>query len=142
MEARLTLKERLVNAGLRPTAVRMLILSTLVESDDHPSTDELFARIGARGHALGRATVYQNLEKLVAAGLIHGVAGDDGLKRYDGNLESHQHMICEDSGRIVDVQVDPKTLENLRPLDPATGRPLNDWEVGDVKVTFRARRRK
>ena len=136
------MERQLREADLRPTRVRMLILKTLVAAKDHPSTDELFERITKQGERVGRATVYQNLEKLVAAGLVHEIASDDGLKRYDGNLEAHQHMICEDSGRIVDVQVDPKTLKSLRPLDPETGKPLKDWEIGNVQITFRARRKR
>lgn len=126
---------------MRPTPVRLLILQVLAESRDHPSTDELFYRITRRGESTGLATVYQNLEKLVQAGLVREISGDDGLKRYDGNLDAHQHMVCEETGRIYDVQVDPETLKSLRPLDPETGKPLKDWEVGEVRVTFRVSRK-
>ncbi|MCG3184535.1 MAG: hypothetical protein ICCCNLDF_02662 [Planctomycetes bacterium] len=126
---------------MRPTPVRLLILQVLAESRDHPSTDELFSHITRRGESTGLATVYQNLEKLVQAGLVREISGDDGLKRYDGNLQDHQHMVCEETGRIYDVQVDPKLLKSLQPLDPETGKPLKDWEISEVRVTFRVSRK-
>lgn len=136
------ISERFRAVGMRPTPVRKMILRALVDSCDHPSTDELYERITEKGESVGRASVYQNLEKLVDAGLVNEIAGDDGLKRYDGNLEPHQHMVCDETGRIYDVQVDPKVLKSLRPLDPDTGKPVKGWNIADVRVTFRGSPRK
>ena len=82
-------------------------------------------------HALEQA-----VSKLVAAGLVHEIVGDDGLKRYDGNLEPHQHMVCDETGRIFDVQVDPKVLKSLRPLDPETGKPVKGWKARTTPGTL------
>lgn len=130
---------RLKMAALRPTAVRIAILQALGEHG-HPTTEDLIQRLNRSGD-FGRATIYQNLQRLVKASLVRELMGDDGIHRYDGNLSPHQHLVCDESGQFVDVMIDPKVMQSLRPLDPHTGKPLRDWEVGEVRVIFRARRR-
>lgn len=128
---------KLAAAGLRPTAARRAILQTLEARKDHPTADELVARVNS-GHRIGRATVYQNLEKLTNAGVIRIVYSDDGLRRYDSTLTAHQHMVCAD-GRVLDVQVDPKLLKQLRPLDPATGKPIRNFKLSEIRIEFHTR---
>lgn len=127
---------KIVDAGLRPTAARVAILESLEATRDHPSADELAARLGRGGRRIGRATVYQNLEKLVAAGVITSLTSSDGLRRFDATLEPHQHFVCTESGRIYDVQVDPELLKKLKPIDPATGKPMKGAMVGEVRIQF------
>lgn len=127
---------KIADAGLRPTAARVAILESLEATRDHPSADELAARLGKGGRRIGRATVYQNLEKLAAAGVITSLTSSDGLRRFDATLEPHQHFVCTESGRIYDVQVDPELLRQLKPIDPATGKPMRGAKVGEVRIQF------
>src|SRR5690606_30772012 len=78
-----TALNRLKQAALRPTAVRIAILQAL-EKHGHPTTEELIQRLNHGGGAFGRATIYQNLQKLVDAALVRELMGDDGVQRYDG----------------------------------------------------------
>jgi Fe2+ or Zn2+ uptake regulation protein len=132
--------KRLKQAGVRPTAVRIAILNAL-DINDHPSAEELIRRLNGVDSNFGRATVYQNLQRLAAAGLVRELMSEDGVQRYDGNQAPHQHLVCGDSGEIVDVAVDPETLKALKPLDPETGKPLRGWDVGEVRIVFRASRK-
>lgn len=127
---------RISDAGLRPTTARVAIVESLLKTRDHPSADELTTRLGKDGHRIGRATVYQNLERLLEAGAILCLTTEDGLRRFDATLEPHQHMVCAKTGRIFDVFVDEKLLRKLQPLDPATGKPLKYINVGQVRVQF------
>lgn len=121
---------------MRPTTARVAILASLEEVRDHPSADELAVRLEAAGHHIGRATVYQNLDKLAEAGVITSLTSSDGLRRFDATLEPHQHFVCTESGRIYDVQVDPELLKQLKPIDPATGKPMKGAKVGEVRIQF------
>lgn len=127
-------------AGIRPTAVRIAILQTLRDTESHPSAEQLIKRLNRTAPNFGRATVYQNLDRLVDAGLVHELVDDGGVQRYDGNTEAHEHLVCVETGEIIDVAVDPALLKAMRPLDPVTGKPIKNWRVDDVKVVFRARR--
>lgn len=128
--------DRIAQARLRPTTARIAILQSLLTKRDHPSADALASRLTKAGHRIGRATVYQNLERLTEAGVIRCLTTEDGLRRFDATLEPHQHMICAKTGRILDVMVDEALLRKLKPLDPATGKPLKNVKVSDVRVQF------
>ncbi len=52
---------------------------------------------------LALATVYRNLEVLVAEGIVAAVPSASGALRFDGNLAPHDHFECEACGRILDV---------------------------------------
>jgi Fe2+ or Zn2+ uptake regulation protein len=131
---------KLANAGVRPTTARVAILESLEEVRDHPTADELTVRLGRSGHRIGRATVYQNLDKLLEAGVIASLTAGDGLRRYDATLEPHQHFIDSESGRIYDVHVDEALLKKLKPIDPTTGKALKNAKVGEVRIQFHGSR--
>ncbi len=131
-----TAVEKIAEAGLRPTTARVAILESLEHTRDHPTADELTLRLARGGHRIGRATVYQNLDKLVEAGVIASLSAGDGLRRYDATLEPHQHFICSDTGRIYDVHVDEAMLKRLKPIDPRTGKVLKNARVGQVRIQF------
>ncbi len=133
--------EKIAQAGLRPTTARVAILESLEEVRDHPTADELALRLGRTGHRIGRATVYQNLDKLVEARVIASLTAGDGLRRYDATLEPHQHFIDANSGRIYDVHVDEALLKKLKPIDPATGKALKNAKVGEVRIQFHGSRK-
>jgi Fur family transcriptional regulator, peroxide stress response regulator len=130
---------RIAQAGLRPTTARVAIVHSLDETRDHPTADELTLRLTRSGHRIGRATVYQNLDKMVEAGVIACLTAGDGLRRFDATLEPHQHFIDSATGRIYDVLVEPALLKKLRPIDPATGKALKNARVGEVRVQFYGR---
>jgi Fur family transcriptional regulator, peroxide stress response regulator len=127
------IRERISEAGLRPTHARVRILQMLEVVKDHPTAEELVERL----EPVGRATVYQNLEKLLKVGLARTVASTDGARRYDSALVPHQHFVCARTGRVLDVQVDPELLKRLVPLDPETGKPMQGAKVGEIRVEFR-----
>ena len=53
-------------AGLRATQQRRTILAALMQSDDHPTADELLARTRALDETVSFATVYRTLGALEA----------------------------------------------------------------------------
>ena len=40
-----TLTKRLIDSGLRPTAQREVVFKVILEKRDHPTADEIFARV-------------------------------------------------------------------------------------------------
>ena len=84
---------------------RERILEWLRGTDSHPTAAEIHRALAPHLPALSLATVYRNLEVLVAEGAIDEVPTAVGATRYDGNVEPHHHFNCDHCGRIVDVDL-------------------------------------
>jgi Fur family peroxide stress response transcriptional regulator len=93
----------LKQAGRRLTPQRLAICRALAERRDHPTAQALFEQLAPEFPSLSRATVYNTLQTLVSAGLIHelGDAGD-GAQHYDADASPHLNLICRRCHRIED----------------------------------------
>jgi len=56
---------------------------------------------------IGLATVYRNLEKLSAAGLLRMLHLGGGQMRFDGRTDRHYHVVCARCGKVDDVPAGP-----------------------------------
>jgi Fe2+ or Zn2+ uptake regulation protein len=82
---------------------RERLLAWLRATDSHPTAAEIHAALQPGNPRLSLATVYRNLEVLLADGSIDAVAGAGPATRYDGNVLPHHHFVCEHCGRILDL---------------------------------------
>lgn len=90
-------------AGMRLTRQRMAIYRELEGRFDHPDVDHLYQAVKPRVPQISLFTVYRTMNALEAAGMVKRVATWKGHARYDGNVETHTHFLCEKCGRIDDV---------------------------------------
>jgi Fur family transcriptional regulator, peroxide stress response regulator len=122
--------------GLRPTKARCRLLEHLLSTRSHPSAEEITASLRAEGAEVGVATVYQNLNRLVEAGLVRRMSGSDGRTRFDADMSAHDHAVCESCGRIADLDFEPGVK---RALDRATAgeRDLDTWLLTRTSVEVR-----
>jgi len=123
--------------GLRPTRARLLLLSLLLENEGHPSAEEIIETLRLRGNPISIATLYQNLNHLVEAGLLKRVKGLDSLVRYDANLVPHSHLVCEGCGRMIDIRAHTPPATGDKPLAYHSGGELPGWDVRTVRVEYR-----
>ena len=89
--------------GIKLTPQRLAILDFLNGNRQHPSADDVFRAVRRRFPTMSLATVYNTLDTLTRHGKVTPLTGDPGRKRFDPNTEPHDHIICRDCGRIVDV---------------------------------------
>jgi Fe2+ or Zn2+ uptake regulation protein len=71
------------------------------------------AEIRDRDRSLAQSSLYRNLAVLEQAGVVHRVAGGDGLARYELAEDltgHHHHLVCASCGSVEDVAV-PGRLE-------------------------------
>jgi Fur family ferric uptake transcriptional regulator len=92
------------NAGLKTTKQRSLILDELRKLYTHPTAEELYNIVKIKQKGLGMCTVYRNLEHFYKKGLIGKIKGNP--VRYDGNINSHNHIKCINCGKIDDLFID------------------------------------
>jgi len=88
--------------GLRLTRPRRLILDVVRATDVHPSAALVHRRVRRQLPRVSLATVYRNLRRLAAEGLLRERADAGGL-RFDGNTAPHDHFTCLACGRVYDV---------------------------------------
>ena len=96
--------EEISSLGL--TKQRQVILRVIRDSNGHLTANEVFD--GARANLLpgiSFATVYNSLRYLKTEGLIGEVRFGMDATRYDKNLTRHDHAICNNCGKLVDMDL-------------------------------------
>lgn len=82
-----------------------MILSVVRSTMDHPTAAWVYAEARRRLPRIGLGTVYRNLERLAAEGLIREIRGVPGPARFDRNIERHYHIRCLGCGRVNDLRI-------------------------------------
>ena len=125
--------------GLRYSRPRAVIVDFFAEEDRHVSAEDLYLELQQRGQQLSLSTVYLNLNVLAEAGVVREFKGAEGQRLYDSNVSPHYHVICKDSGEVIDVPaptVDGVPLGQFlkRTIEAATG-----WEIDEPQIHLRGR---
>lgn len=122
-------EELLQSKGVKPTPQRVVITQYLLNTDCHPTADQVLEAVSSMLPVkLSRATVYNTLNALVASGVIQEVFTEPGRARYDANVSDHHHFVDIKSGKIFDI---PGHL--IPELKAALG---NQFRVYNYQVTF------
>ncbi len=90
-------------AGQRYSRQREEILRVVRSTDSHPTADWVYEQVRKTLPHVSLGTVYRNLNLLADEGLVKRVILDDGVVRFDGNINDHHHFICTKTGKIYDV---------------------------------------
>ena len=128
---------RLREHGLRPTEARRLVLALLGDKNDHLNPEGIMKALRNKGHPMSVATLYQNLNNLVEAGLLIRIKGPDGLMRFDANLDPHHHLVCDTCGKMIDVRINRETQLQQSPIEYQTGNSLSDWHINYINIEFK-----
>lgn len=127
------LAQRLAHSGLRATPQREVVYDVLLKKRDHPTADEVFARVKSERPSISLATVYNCLETLVQCDLVRAVNFERGPTRYCPNLSPHAHFHDEQSGQTHDIDLPPALLEKVKSILPP------DYDAKSVEIIFRGR---
>ncbi len=122
--------EMLISRGVRLTPQRLVIAEYLLNTDCHPTAEQVFDAVAnALPVQLSKATVYNTLNMLVEAGVIQEVYTEPGgCARYDANTMRHHHFVDTRTGRVYDIPFEQvPTLE--KSLD-------GKFKVTNYTVTF------
>ncbi|NBQ58473.1 MAG: transcriptional repressor [Opitutaceae bacterium] len=127
------LAQKLADSGLRSTPQRELVYEVLLTKRDHPTADEVFARVKPELPGISLATVYNCLETLVQCDLVRAVNFERGPTRYCPNLRPHAHFHDEVTGQTHDVDL-PETLFTKLKSELPPG-----FDANAVEITFRGK---
>lgn len=126
------LPEQLRAHGIQPSAQRLAVAEYVLRTLDHPSADEVLARVRGRVPMISRATVYNTLHLLVEKGLLRQFVLAEGRLVFDPHVAPHHHFVDDESGAIHDVPWDA--------LDVKRVEKLQGLEVREYQVVLRGRR--
>ncbi|HTN53935.1 MAG TPA: transcriptional repressor [Anaeromyxobacter sp.] len=111
------LADHLRRHGVQPSAQRLAVADFVLDTDAHPSADQVLARVRERFPMISRATVYNTLNLLVEKGLLRELVLSEGKVVFDPNVAPHHHFVDDEDGEIVDVPwdaLDVKRVESLK----------------------------
>lgn len=96
------IKKLLLDAQLKATHQREVILHIVLGCKNHPSTEYIYELTKEKIPSISLATVYKTLETFANKGIISKTLTVEGQARYDPNLESHGHIYSTNSNEIID----------------------------------------
>ena len=85
-------------------------------SRNHMTAEQVFTALRQSYPTVALATVYNNLNRLLAAGRIRKVSVEGMPDRYD-RLERHDHLVCRRCGRLLDVDLADLTQQLQKQVD-------------------------
>lgn len=97
---------------LKITPQRLEVYKILLASSDHPSAEVVYERVKRILPNVSLDTVNRTLNTLSRIGVAFVVEGSGDVRRFDGNLDSHQHFKCIKCKKIFDFR--HKEFKNIR----------------------------
>lgn len=131
VQAHDALTQKLAGSGLRNTPQREVVYHALLRRRDHPTADEVYARVRPELPGISLATVYNCLETLVQCQLVRAVNFERGPTRYCPNLHPHAHFHDNTSGATYDIDLPPDLLDRVKAILPP------GYEAEAVEIAFR-----
>ncbi|NET32776.1 MAG: transcriptional repressor [Cyanothece sp. SIO1E1] len=122
-----TIVQILKSKGLRVTPQRYAVYANLLSRTDHPTAEQLLGDLNQDFPVSSQATVYSSLQALREVGLVREVLLEEGVSRYDANVNSHHHFRCSRCGAISDIAWN--VFENLDLNRLAPGIQAETYEV-------------
>jgi Fur family ferric uptake transcriptional regulator len=106
------LEERCLQAGMKMTGQRRVILQVLSESEDHPSVETVYQRARDLDMSISIATVYRTLHLLDEMNLVQRHDFNENYSRFEVNLDHHHHLVDLETGDVIEFQ--DEELEQLK----------------------------
>jgi len=118
--------------GVQPSAQRLAVAAYVLDTDEHPSAEEVLYQAKARLPMISRATVYNTLNLFVKKGLIRELELAEGRSVFDCNLTPHHHFIDDETGSIHDVPWEALRVSHVE--------RLVGFEVKEYMVVLRGKK--
>lgn len=112
--------DKLTAQGYKVTPQRRIILQTLADSSRPLSAEETAGQIRKIEAGISVATVYRNINLLVAIGVVSKLDLHDGPARYELNQGHNHHLVCLNCGSAIKIDFCPMQ-EDLKGLIAESG---------------------
>ena len=122
------LREKLGPRGQHVTGQRAAVFDYLSRVEHHPTAEEVFRHVRRKLPRISLATVYKNLEALVACGAITRLTYGDAAARYDIRTDHHYHTRCLNCGGLWDLDA-ARGARLLEQIKPHPGFEVRDYRL-------------
>lgn len=102
-EAQESIHATIRSGGGRVTLATQVVIKILLNSDHHPTADDLIAAVHARNPSISPSTIYRVLGRLDDLGVIEHVHAGTGGAFYQLHENGHVHLVCNDCGSITNI---------------------------------------
>ena len=103
-------------ASLKYSRQRESIKHYLMTTKMHPTADEVYMHVKREFPNISLGTVYRNLNLLTDIGEAVKITTPNGGDRFDGRIEPHNHFLCTKCGRLLDLELDMQSIEEVNRL--------------------------
>ena len=103
-------------AALKYSRQRECIKNYLMTTKEHPTADEVYMKVKQEFPNISLGTVYRNLNLLTDIGDAVKISTPNGGDRFDGRLEPHNHFLCTKCGRLLDLDLDMHSIDEVNRL--------------------------
>lgn len=130
------LEQRCVDAGMKMTGQRRVILQVLSQSEDHPSVETVHQRAKDLDASISIATVYRTLHLLDEMNLVQRHDFNENYSRFEVNLDHHHHLVDLETGEVIEFQD-----EELEALKERIARRLG-YDLVDHRLELYGKRKR
>lgn len=95
--------EKYRKIGFKLTPQRIAILDYLEGNIHHPSAEDIYKAVSEKFPTMSFATVYNTMEALAEKKGVVELNIDTSKKRFDPDTRPHNHLICTECRKVVDV---------------------------------------
>jgi Fur family transcriptional regulator, peroxide stress response regulator len=113
----------------RMTNQKLKIMEHLKNTKTHPTAELVYRVVSKDLPAISLATVYRNLNLLAEQGKILKLE-INGEYHYDGFCDSHQHLVCTNCDKIIDIGQKEISNYAMRKIKSS------DFELRSVRIIF------
>ena len=94
---------------MRYSYQRDITYKSICSVKTHPAAEEVYTMVKPHIPNISTGTIYRNLAQLTLHGMILEL-NIDGVSHYDGNINIHQHFLCNKCQTIFDCEI---PVENM-----------------------------
>ncbi|RYE38756.1 MAG: transcriptional repressor [Hyphomicrobiales bacterium] len=111
-------RELLRSSNLRLTAPRLTVLHVVEAEGKHRDANFIFTAARQRLGSLSRQSVFDNLNALVAAGIVRRIEPSGRPALYETRVgDNHHHLVCRKCQAIVDIDCAAGVSPCLQPSE-------------------------
>lgn len=92
---------------------REAMMRILRNTRSHPTAQEIYNEMRKSDPKISLGTVYRNLALLTKTGSVLRIDTNHESVHYDAHTEPHYHFICNECGKVFDLDIKPLDLDGV-----------------------------